>query len=510
MAVWLRNLRPVVPTPGQVGWPALIDLLVDDGVVRAAEPSPARHGLGQGEELDLAGALVVPGLVNAHAHNHELYLKGTAWGLPLEPYILANSPTAPSGAGLDDEALYDRTLLSAREMLRNGITTVADDVIHPRMTRPAVEAVLQAYADSGIRARVSLMVEDAPWRRSIPLAGAPTPYDETLDTPPHDPEASLALYKSLLADWPASSGVSLMVSPSAPQRCTPEFLRQLVNLAREHGVPFHVHVQETLTQRSHGPNLFAGRTMIRFLHDNGLLGPETMIAHAIWLDATEIAMIADAGSTVVHNPVSNAKLGSGVAPVRQLLSAGVPVALGTDGLTCNDALDLFEVMKMAALLSNLASTDPADWLTPAEVLTAATAGGAAVQGTGRGGIEPGAPADLVFLDPQSYAFTPENDAVAQTVFSARCRDVLHVMVDGRFVVRDRDLAARSRPDLRDSVTQAARRFWGDARSSLDDNRRLMPYVEAAYRQAVKAAQAPGAGPYRLVPPFSCPNEDEEQ
>src|SRR5690606_11736367 len=130
----IRNVRIV--QPGASGWPGLSDILVEHGVIAAISPA-GQLGALDGESIDLAGALAIPGHVNAHAHNHEIYLKGTGWGLPLEPYILANSPHAPSGAGLSDDEIYDRTLASAREMIRNGIVSVADDVIHPRLDEGA-------------------------------------------------------------------------------------------------------------------------------------------------------------------------------------------------------------------------------------------------------------------------------------------------------------------------------------------------------------------------------------
>lgn len=497
MTTLLRGVRLI--TDGGA-WPALKDIAVADGIIAAVAPTGALPMAG--EVTDMEGALVLPGHVNAHAHNHELYLKGTGWGLPLEPYILANSPLAPLGSGLDDTALYDRTLASAHEMIRNGITAVADDVIHPRMTVDAVSAVLQAYDDSGMRATVSLMVEDSPWRRSIPLRGAPAEFDTTLDRVAHDPEHALAIYRQVFEQWSGSERVQVMVSPSAPQRCSLRFLHQLVNLAREHDTRFHVHIQETLAQRAHGPVLFDGRSMIGFMSNEGLLGPETMIAHAIWIDDADIAAIAEAGSTVVHNPISNAKLGSGVARVRDLLDAGINVALGTDGLTCNDALDLFEVTKAAATMSCLSSTDPETWLTPSEVLTAATRSGArAVGRPADAAVTPGAAADLTFLDPTSYAFVPHNDVISQTVYSARSKDVTDVMVGGRFLVRNGQHVDPSVADTKKRVVAAAEEFWSEARTSLTDNYRLLPYVNAAYSEAVETVRSDPETPYRLIPPL---------
>ena len=192
-------------------------------------------------------------------------------------------------------------------MLRNGITGVADDFIHVSLGREDVEAVLTAYRDSGMRARVSMMVEDSPWRRSIPYVGPDPTMQTRLDAVKDEPAKALASYRGLLDPSARDRRIGLMVSPSAPQRCSPRFLRDLVELARTEDLPFHVHIQETLAQCVAGPKLFSGRSMIAFMADEGLLGPETTIAHAIWIDDDDIARIADNGASVVHNPVSNLK-----------------------------------------------------------------------------------------------------------------------------------------------------------------------------------------------------------
>ncbi len=231
----------------------------------------------------------------------------------LKPYILHVSPRSPSRQGLTPEDIYLRTLATCAEMLRNGFTGVADDYAHVSLAQEDIEAVLTAYRVSGMRARVSIVVEDSPWRRSIPYSDAGTQDVRLLDAVKSDPREALRAYRALAERWGSGSRVGLMVSPSAPQRCSPSFLRELVLMARSYGLPFHVHIQETFSQYLAGPKLFAGRSMVAFMADEELLGPETTIAHAVWIDDDDLLRIADSGASVVHNPVSNMKLGSGVA-----------------------------------------------------------------------------------------------------------------------------------------------------------------------------------------------------
>ncbi len=494
MRTVVRNAR-IVDESVAGSWPEAQHIVVDDDRITDLLPATADPPAAD-VEVDAGGGLAIAGMVNGHAHNNELFMKGRSWGVPLEPYILLNSPRNPRRSGLSPNDIYQRTLAACGEMLRNGITAVADDVAHPTLSREDVEAVLHGYRDAGMRARVSVVVEDAPWSRSVPFQGK---VDEPLmSTPMHTRDEALAAYVGLLTDWgDPSARVSVMVSPSAPQRCTPELLDELVATARERGLPFHIHVQETLSQYMHGPELFDGVSMIRFLSDRKLLGPETTIAHGVWIDDDDIRCIADAGANVVHNPVSNLKLGSGVAPVRRLLEAGVNVALGTDGLTCNDALDMFEVTKLAAILSCIATSEDARWLSPAEALRMATLGGARANFMADvGTIAVGAQADLVTLAADAPAFVPRNDAVSQMVYSARSGDVRHVLVDGALVMRDRvsqrfDLAA-----VHNHVLEAAAHFWAEARPSIEENLRLHSGVDAAYRQYARDVHARPV--YRII------------
>lgn len=494
MTTVVRNAR-IVDESVAGHWPEAHHVVIDDDRISALLPAGVEPPAAEGN-VDARGGLVIPGMVNAHAHNNELFMKGRSWGVPLEPYILLNSPRSADRKGLSPEDVYQRTLAACGEMLRNGITAVADDVAHPTLNREDVEAVLHGYRDAGMRARVSVVVEDAPWSRSVPYRGSTD--DPLMSIAMHTKAAALDAYDLLLADWgdPAAR-VSLMVSPSAPQRCTPELLDALVRIARERGLPFHIHVQETLAQYMHGPELFDGVSMVRFLFDQGLLGPETTIAHGVWIDAEDIRCIADSGANVVHNPVSNLKLGSGVAPVRRLMEAGVNVALGTDGLTCNDALDLFEVTKLAAILSCIATSDETRWLSPAEALRMATAGGARANFMADvGEIKVGAKADLVVLDPDASAFVPRNDAVAQTVYSARSGDVRHVVVDGSVVVRDRTCQMIDLTAVHAHVVEAAAAFWTEVEPTIADNLRLRDGVDAAYRKY--AADVRDRPVYRLI------------
>src|SRR5690606_25420004 len=169
--------------------------------------------------------------------------------------------------------------------------------------------------------------------------------------------------------------IRFMVAPSAPQRCTDELLQAASELAKEWKVPFHTHIVETKIQGCTGPAMY-GKTLVQHMKDLGVLHPGVTIAHSVWVTDQDIALMGEAGVSIVHNVISNQKLGAGIAPVRKLLSAGVNVALGTDGICSNDTARMFDVMKAAGLLHNVSTPDYTRWLNASEVLYAATLAGA--------------------------------------------------------------------------------------------------------------------------------------
>ena len=246
-----------------------------------------------------------------------------------------------------------------------------------------------------------------------------------------------------------------MIAPSAPQRCTPELLQACSELAAERLVPLHSHVLETKTQAITGPE-FYGKTLIGYMHDLGILNASLTIAHSVWVSHEDIDLMGQAGCCVAHNAVSNLKLGAGVAPVRQLLNAGVPVALGTDGLCSNDTARIFDVMRVAALVQSGTGPNYGDWLSSTEVLNAATIDGArsAALGEVTGSLEVGKRADLIVLRLDTYAFTPMNDVRKHLVYSENGNSIERVIVDGVTVVKDGVLTTVDEAEILAEIREA--------------------------------------------------------
>jgi guanine deaminase len=292
-----------------------------------------------------------------------------------------------------------------------------------------VEALTSAYADAGIRCGLAPMIQDRDIFESIAFGAFEAP--EPL-SPPVEPRALLEPMERFLRDHGGRRLLTPMVGPSAPQRCSDELMEGLVGLAQTYDAPLHTHVLETRSQ------VFAtreryGRSVVEYLGDIGALTERTSLAHGVWLDAHEYELVRDAGSTIVHNPVSNLRCGSGILPLSGLLAGGVHVGLGADGAASNDNQNMFEAMKIATLLHTLTG-EFADWPSATQVWAACLGGGARAIGASIGSLAPGSCADIVLLDTHRHA-TIERTALVRSLVMAEHGESVHtVIVDGEVVV----------------------------------------------------------------------------
>ncbi|HEY3920888.1 MAG TPA: amidohydrolase family protein [Gaiellaceae bacterium] len=412
------------------------DVAISNGRIEAVGDS-----LDGDEVLDCNRLAVVPGAINAHSHSNENWFRGMWDNLPLEPWMLFSYPTLAAPPQSPDE-VYIRTLLGGIEMLRSGATCVVDFLYELQgFTEDSLAAVVRAYRDLGLRALVALAIADRAYHETVVLDA--NLVDPALiarlerDKPPSWPEWESFVRRAVERFHRPDEGISICPAPSGPQRCTDELLAGSAKLADELDLAIHIHVLETRMQAVSGQRMY-GKTLPEHLDELGFLSPRVSFEHGIWLTPGDIELVRDRGVTIVHNPVSNMKLGSGICPVPTLLGKGVNVALGTDGMCSNDGNDMYGAVKAAALLHKLWEIDYEQWLGAAEAWEMATAGGAAAAGDrdGLGRIEPGRRADLVLLDLDSIQFTPLNDALRQVVLGSTTLAVRSVIVGGRFSLRD--------------------------------------------------------------------------
>jgi 5-methylthioadenosine/S-adenosylhomocysteine deaminase len=385
--------------------------------------------------LDAIGSIVVPGLVNAHVHSGENYNPGRFENLPLDLWFV-HSHEVTRTEPRSSEEIYVRTLLGALLMLQSGTTCMSDFVYEaPELTIETLEPVIRAYLDAGLRATVVLGISDLPFLDSLPLEP-----DERVGAPAEAAapgrDRILEVAREAIARWHGLDGrIKIGLGPSAPQRCTPELLEESWTLAADHGLVWHTHVLETKTQ-AYTAQHWHGRSFVELLGERGYLDGRTSVVHAVWLRDRDIEILAEHGTTVIHCPLSNLRLGDGVAPLPALQRAGVTVALGTDGRGCDETLDMLELAKMTALVHKARGLPYEEWPTAVEVLAMMIRGGGVACGHERrlGAIEPGAHGDLTLLDADAPAFAPMIDPVRQLIYGAPSRHVTSVVVGGEVVL----------------------------------------------------------------------------
>ena len=390
--------------------------------------------------VDATDRLIHPGLINAHTHGHGNLSKGMGDRFTLE-LLLTAAPWMGGNRSTEDK--YLTTYIGALEMLMKGCTACYDLTMEfPQPTPEGLSACAQAYSDAGMRAVLAPMVANLSFYEAIPglmdvLPAALQKEVERLRLAPY--EASIAAIGQVLKDWRFDRDlIRPAVAPTIPHHCSDEFMRACARLAREHGVGLHSHVQESKVQVIVGLKKY-GKTPTAHLEDLGLLGPDFVAAHGVWLDGDDIARLADHGASVAHNPGSNLLLGNGIAAVKLMLEKNLNVGIGTDGASCCDNQNMYESLRVAAYGSNAKGPDNAQWLASEEILEAATAGSARALGFGDklGRIAKGYKADLVFIDLNHINWIPCNDPTNQLVHTEDGTGVHSVMVGGRMVVENR-------------------------------------------------------------------------
>ena len=358
------------------------------------------------EILDLSGMLVMPGLVNAHTHAAMTFLRGLADDMPLMDWL--QQKIFPVEQGLTPDLVRLGSLLGFAEMLRTGTTACVDMYIFET-------AVMEAADKAGLRCLAGEGVFN------FPSACCP------------DADAALACTREMAQRWAGHERLHVAVMPHSVYTTTAAQLTACRELADELGLPLHIHLAETrqetaLSLEQHGLRPVAHADRL------GLLRPGTILAHVVDVDADEIALLARRGVSVVHNPSSNMKLASGVAPVPAMLEAGVRLALGSDGAASNNRLNMFTEMGRAALLHKAAG-DP-ETMPARTVLDMATRGGAAAMGSDGGVLAVGRPADCIALDLSAPNMQPLFNAASHAVYAATGMEVDLTMVAGEVLYRD--------------------------------------------------------------------------
>jgi len=422
------------------------------------------------ETVDCAGQAVIPGLVNAHTHLPMTLLRGLADDRRLDVWLLGYMmPVEREFVNPDFVRLG--TLLACAEMIRSGVTCFADMYYYE-------EDIAWAVVEAGLRGLCTQTVLKFP----SPDAAS---YEESL-------EAS----RDFIRRWKGHPLIVPGVAPHAPYTCTEDILRACAELAVEFDVPLHIHIAET-AQEVEDSRREHGMPVVPWVKKQGVLEAKVLAAHCVHIDAGEMRTLRNAGAGVAHNPTSNLKLSSGIAPVKQMLEVGLHVGIGTDGPASNNDLDMFEEMRLAALLAKGVSGDPTA-LPARQALALATIEGARALHMGdiTGSLEPGKRADMAIVNLSGLHQTPKfgheaNAIYAQLVYTGKSNDVAHVLCNGRWLMRDRQLLTLDEGDLAAQAQEVAEQIDAFLRARESDVLRKLVSIggvsqEESFEVQVKA------------------------
>lgn len=432
------------------------------------------------EVIDASGKMVIPGMTNAHYHSYSNLLKGTENRLPLEIWSLY---TVAYGHSLSDEDIYLAVLLGATEMIRSGVTGCIDHFPH----LPRIEAALKAYEESGMHVSFAPMMHDVPDHRFLDVS-LPHYIIEKLEAKePLSVGQMRKIYENLIHKWHRKDErIHIMLGPNAPQRCSREMLTLCKELSMQYNLKVHTHLVETKIQEQIGCESFQNG-IIGLLDELELLNDRLSVAHAVWLTDQEIDLLRKRNVAVVHNPASNMILGSGIAPMPTYKKKKISVGLGTDASNCGIPHNLFETMRLAAMLHRLNQLDYANWLQAKDVFKMATISGAKIMeyDNHRGKIEEGYDADLVFLNKQTTTWAVEYDVITQIVFHENNQSIDSVMIKGKWVMKNKQIISFDEQKVIKRIQQRFKDMNRNSYEALGFANKLKSYFEKFYRDFYK-------------------------
>jgi 5-methylthioadenosine/S-adenosylhomocysteine deaminase len=408
-----------------------------DSIVAVGFESEINESFSASQIFDCGGKVLMPGLVNAHTHVPMTLLRGLADDLRLDVWLMGYMmPVEREFVSPDFVRLG--TQIACAELIRSGVTSFADMYYFE-------EDVAKASSEAGLRGLCAQTVLKFP----TPDAGSF--------------EDSLAMARDFIQRWVGHPLIVPSVAPHAPYTCTDEILRATAQLAAEFDVPLHTHLSETALEVEN-MRREKGMPVIPYVKKQGLFEAKVLAAHCVHIDEGEMRTLKHLGAGVAHNPTSNLKLASGVAPVTKMLEIGLNVGIGTDGPASNNDLDMFEEVRLAAILAKNYTNDPTS-LPASTALTMATRLGAQAMHIGHitGSLEAGKRADLILLDLNRLHNSPRfrrdsHNAYAQIVYAAKSTDVTEVMVNGKWLMREQKLLTLNENDLLQAAAEYARRI----------------------------------------------------
>lgn len=425
MAVLLKNAEFLAGN----GLVSSGDIVIDETTI--AEMGQITGSYQFDKVIDCTNKLAIPGMINTHTHAAMTLFRSYADDMLLMDWL--ENKIWPAEANLNSEDIYWGTLLAIAEMLKTGTTTFADMYFY-------MPQVAEAVAETGIRAVLARG-----------MAGVAPTANQALQ----ESEDFFRQYHGA-----ADGRITVMLGPHAPYTCPPEYLRKVVALSEKLGAEIHIHLSETIGEVENCKKQY-GKSPIELMDELGILDRGVLAAHCVHVSENDIRIMKRQKVRVAHNPGSNMKLASGIAPVPQMLNEGICVGLGTDGAASNNNLDMFEEMRLTATLHKVSTLDPL--VIPAKkAVDMATEAGAQVLGLENltGKLLPGYKADIVLLDMHAPHWYPQHDRVSLLAYAASAGDVDTVLVDGKILLDSKKLITIDEEKLFFEVQRRGKRLVG--------------------------------------------------
>jgi len=398
-------------------------LIVDDTI---QEISSSLNKNDADKTIDATNKITIPGLVNTHSHVAMTLLRGVGDDQSLQTWL--NDYIWPKEANLNEELVYYGSKLAMAEMIKTGTTTFNDMYFFMEETAKAVD-------ESGMRAVLGYGMIDL--------------FDD------EKRKSELKVSKKLIESChnTCENRIQVAVAPHAPYTCSEELIKQSYELAKKHDLKLHMHVSETKKEVD-DISEEKGVTPFKYLDNIGVLDSNMIAAHGVWTTDEEMKILKEKEVSIAHNPSSNTKLASGIAPITKYLKNDINVSIGTDGVSSNNNLDMFSEMKLTALLQKVNSLDP-QVLPAKETFDMATKKGAKALGINAGSIEEGKLADIVLVDTLVPHMTPVRNALSNIVYSSLGTDVDTVICNGKILLENKELQTINEQEIIQEVNEHA-------------------------------------------------------
>ncbi|MBD2344540.1 amidohydrolase [Anabaena subtropica] len=418
------------------------DVQIVDGKIAAIAPNLDVVGT----TIDGKHKLLLPGFVNAHTHSSEMWQRGGISVFPLELWLAELYDSAP----VDIEKVYLSALGTAVETLLSGGTSVVDHlVLIPGEELETIASAVRAYKEVGIRAFIAPLIQDESLTAGLPSGESTQTHEpffrSTSDTLELVEEAVRRFHRP-------DEGISILVAPTGIQLCTDALFEGCIELSDRYNLCRHSHLLETKAQEKLAQEKY-GCTAVTHLQRIGFLSDRTSLAHCVWLNDADITILAETQSTVVHNPLSNLRLGSGIAPILKYRQAGVNVTFGCDGASSNDSQDLLEAIKIGSILHNVTDFDYRYWISPRQAIEMASLGAAKGLNLADklGSIGIGKQADLVLYDLTNLSLIPRTDPIALLVLGRPTNVVDSAWVNGKQIIANGQVTTINVDKLREEL-----------------------------------------------------------